>query len=585
MSKNVSRFIQVSDAVLLEYNIYNYDGGVIEDDDVETIQVSNTSRIVTLGTGEQLFINNDLVNCLALPIGNNNADYFNTLNKYDVTFEKFLDAYTKSTGKTIKSETSCISETIPYDVIRLHVSTGYMFDNAYGFFLKVYTKSSDEDQQNVQLLSYAYNKTFSKFTYNMNPIFFSNRMFDKYIEIKIPSVKYLSLNTNSPLGSMLKVNNGLNNINIVFNDLYDGNYTVYDLDSVNSGLYRNDQKVMVDCGEFTVDKRSATSIPVTATTDNFNIYISENTSGDYIEYYTTWKGTPLNSEIVSKFNTTIPLYNVSRTAFNNRYEAANMESNEMWCVMHTLNVYLNCGTNQYLLDNISNTQYFNANSNGTKFYYRPIPNRINELGISVTDIDSILIIYNAKLINLVDGTGTQILRTGSIAVKPDRYLINANNNLNASDIFNYTIYNKIVKTNQQIQNNAEVSKVKYTKVFYNNSNINLSGNTGSYTLALGNSPKNYKFTFTQDGINNTTDYLNFSNSYYKLYSRDVDGNDIYIDATYSDNMNPVLGELEFYIPISVIKKLKAVPTANRFMSIVAVNQDNTISTVYEFTYA
>ena len=79
--------------------------------------------------------------------------------------------------------------------------------------------------------------------------------------------------------------------------------------------------------------------------------------------------------------------------------------------------------------------------------------------------------------------------------------------------------------------------------------------------------------------------MNFTGSYYKLYSRDKDGRDIYIDATYSDNMNTIMGELEFYIPQTMITRLKAVPVENRFMDIVVVNQDNTISTLYEFTYS
>ena len=37
--------------------------------------------------------------------------------------------------------------------------------------------------------------------------------------------------------------------------------------------------------------------------------------------------------------------------------------------------------------------------------------------------------------------------------------------------------------------------------------------------------------------------------------------------------------------MSPVYAVKAVPVENRFMDIVVVNQDNTISTLYEFTYS
>jgi len=583
MAKNISRFIQISDAVLLEYCINkDYDGITL--DDTETIKISSNDKILKLLTNELLYVNNDYINNLAIPLSNKGIEYFNTSNKTPISYNDYAKAYKTISGIDILDNTaSCIIESIPYDTIKLHISTGYAFDKSYGFHIKVYVKSNNDVQENAVLLDYSYNKSFSKFNYSIEPIYFSNRVYDKYIELQIPSINYLSLNTTSTLGSILNIKNQLNNINICYNDLYEENYTEYDLDAINSTIYNSSDKLKINCGEFNIESKNATSIPLTAVSDNYGINISESTTGDYIEYYSTWKGEPLNSNIVSKFNTIIPLYNLSKTTFNKRYEESGLTSTDMWYVSHNVKVYLSCGDEQYLLDDITNTQFFKE-SNGTKFYYKPIPARINELGISVTDIDSIVFRYKASLINAVDGTGTQIMREGSLAVNPTKYIINTADKLSISDKFDYTIYNKIIKNNQILESNKETSKIKYTKVFYNSNNINLKDNTGTFILSLGNSPKNYKFVFTQTDSDNATQYVNFSNSYYKLYSRDINGADIYVDATYSENMNPILGELEFYIPISIIKKLKAVPNTSRFLSIVAINQDNTISSVYEFTY-
>ena len=78
--------------------------------------------------------------------------------------------------------------------------------------------------------------------------------------------------------------------------------------------------------------------------------------------------------------------------------------------------------------------------------------------------------------------------------------------------------------------------------------------------------------------------MDLSDSVYKLYTRSSKGEDIVIESTYSTNMNSVLGEVEFYISKSNILKLKGVSKENRFMSIVVVNTDNSIYSMFDFTY-
>jgi hypothetical protein len=79
--------------------------------------------------------------------------------------------------------------------------------------------------------------------------------------------------------------------------------------------------------------------------------------------------------------------------------------------------------------------------------------------------------------------------------------------------------------------------------------------------------------------------MDLSDGVYKLYSRDANGRDIVIEPTYSSNMNSALGEVEYNISINNIQKLKNVSEENRFMSIVVVNQDNTTSSMFDFTYS
>lgn len=578
MAKNISRFVQISDVVLLEYSL-NKEFDHINSDQTDLMNISQDSHIVTLPTNEKVFIDKNYDNNLALPVNKIGTEYFNVLDGTSSTFDNILDTYSKLYEELEYENTA--PESVPYDTVKLHIVNGYSFEGTYGFFLKIFTDSSVNN--GAVLLQYTYNKLVSKFTYNRKPIYFSNRVYDKYIEFKIPSIQYLSIHNNSAINSKLKIKEGLNNIKITYCDLFKNNYTVHSKTLINAfesmvyGSSIND----VDSGEFNVSEKYSTALPMVANTDKFNLYIAESTKGDYFEYYGTWNGSPLTPSIVNKFNTLIPLYTISKDSYENRYEASELENYQMWYVQHSIKAtVIDASGNNILLDDFNNIQYFDTNS-ATKFYYKPIIERLVEQGISSTG--NILVLdYECKLINNQDGM--QILRKGSLSTNLDKYYKACTSNLSLKDTYNYKIINKIYNTDQHLNINNDNVKVKYTKVFYNSNNINLTNVTGTYTMKLADSPKNYKFVFTQNDTEGNTKFFNFSNSYYKLYSKDKDGKDIYIDATYSDNMNTILGELEFHIPQTMINKLKNVPVNKRFMSIVVVNQDNTISTLYEFTY-
>ena len=79
--------------------------------------------------------------------------------------------------------------------------------------------------------------------------------------------------------------------------------------------------------------------------------------------------------------------------------------------------------------------------------------------------------------------------------------------------------------------------------------------------------------------------MDLSDGYYKLYGKDASNSDISIDATYSSNMNVLQGELEFKLTSTAIARLANVPEASRKLSVVVVNDDGSVSTLYAFGYA
>ena len=75
-----------------------------------------------------------------------------------------------------------------------------------------------------------------------------------------------------------------------------------------------------------------------------------------------------------------------------------------------------------------------------------------------------------------------------------------------------------------------------------------------------------------------------SNGYYKLMFKDEGMETNLIDPTFSTNMNLYIGELEFNFNMTILNKMAAVPEEDRKMSIVAYNEDGSVSSMFDFMY-
>lgn len=586
--KDISRFVQISDVCLLEYRINKEYDNAYSPDEEGMLRPGDGSKVFTLPDGSVLFADARYASNTALPTDKSGKEWCNPLDGTAPSLADFTDSYSSIFDPLASVDAP--SESVPADRIRIYVVNGYSFSNTYGFWIKAWLdrETTDRDgaaaRSEAVLLSWTYNRANARWKYVTRPLFFSNRVYDKYIELDFPSAQFLTHSNSSALAAALGVKEGAGALRLTYADLYQDVYTEHS-DVMTGGLAALTGKTAPKArtGEFGTGNAVSTSLPLAANTDRFNLYIGESPKGGYIEYYGTWDGKALTPAIVGRFNVTIPLYTPSKSAYDAARASSGLEEWQTWYVQHGLKVTLvNQDGENVVLDNIVNTQYFGDGS-PTRFYYRPIPSRLTESGIKLSDDWIMTVEYECSLVNVVDGS--KVTRSGSMSTDLSKYMSDTGSDLNFSDTFTYKIFNRINNVKQELTAAGNGPSVKYTKVFYDSTTVNLSGNTGLYTMALANSPKNYKFTFTQDDSDGATKYMNFTGSYYKLYSRDKDGRDIYIDATYSDNMNTIMGELEFYIPQTMITRLKAVPVESRFMDIVVVNQDNTISTLYEFTYS
>ena len=168
---------------------------------------------------------------------------------------------------------------ITYDTVRFHIQSGYNLDNIEGLLFQVYVREAQTGLISY-LTSNAILKGTDRFVFNPNPIFVTDRIYDRYIVVMVPSVK-------------------------VANNLYYSNpgnlYSIgYQYTTDNRG-FLFDTQIYVKCLEIaTVTKKNGITFFKTDQTYEINVRqediyndvtaeIRESTSGDYFEYFAAFR--------------------------------------------------------------------------------------------------------------------------------------------------------------------------------------------------------------------------------------------------------------------------------------------------------
>jgi len=546
---NISKFVALTEYCLLEYE-FNRDG--------TSTSLSGLSSTVgnRLGTkqyfeaGNAIGITNNVIEFNSLPITEKRDRWFTTNDKN--AFKNQFD-----------SSVSVSNTSYEYDTVKLHIISGYNFDDVAGFLIQV--RALDTSQNIVDLSNFTYRKqTYDSsivstpsdiIKFNPNAIYLANKFYDKYIEFKVPSVSALGLDSITSMGQALSVTPS--------SDVY------VNFSTVNS---------ISLSGEFLLNELISLQMPVKSNADNFNCFISEATEGDFIKFYATW-----NDQIIGQYMGEIESGRISLYMSNNPND--NYESfSELygtdapkWVINHEIYVWEHIDQTQLLTQKYTFTQ---DNNFSAPNYFRPV--------LKTADIDtSYSIQYVCRLTNRMDGT--QVIRKASFSsMDPQKYGLKFTR-LYVENLVPYKVFNRVEAEKANIQISSNVQQNKYIKVFFDTTNVGLNiDNTvftqGTGPLFLKKSDSVYKFKFQRHDIN-TGENLNLDLSgafnYALLFIKD-DGNSIEILPTYSTNMNTVLGELEFKVNLTDIRSLLS--QTNNEYSIIVKNPDGTYYTFYQGKY-
>ena len=626
-----TRYLQLSDTTMMEYvvNETTYDKAdsyihTVLADGHHAIFSTVEKEVVKIGTEYVKRDNADIITLnnilhMAVPADEKSSNLFYFINNdYSLVDEniytelnsdniiaKEYGKYCKlnTTGTSLSSDNSeekfeifNTSESLGFDVIKLYFVSGYDFSDIFAGLLRLSIPRNDG--KFLDLCNFIYTKgiVHKYIKFMTKPIIFGNFIYDKYIEIAVPSIKnfYKVSYNDKTLGDILLGDNGNNayepNVRILFSYIDEDDKKISDINVYDRNILLETYK-NVKCIFSKTNSISGIIPTQNLTSDNLGVYIAESPDYPYLEFYGTWKGEPLTNDIVNKFNISIKLYDRAYVRKEATYEVSKdyeVGSNlNQWVVIHEITSELiDTNLNIVKTETYSMSQIFLPTDTDTpRFYYRPI--LFDDQSLSLEGL-TLHIKYLMRFINVEDGI--QFLKQGSLSLTDlNKYNIRlAKLNFNTTP---YKVFNKIVENKQTLAltNTSNKLKSKYVKVFYDSTQITLDVNgeaygNNTYTLVLSRSPKNYKFTFKQRDFNNNLKYFDLSDAYYKLYVKESNGNEIVVEPTYSNNMNIGLGELEFNLNTSIINKLKEVSPADRKMSIVCYNTDGTLTSMYDMNF-
>lgn len=557
MGQNISKYIQINDALLLEYEFNKAETttsltGVSSY--VGTNTTLNTKQYWNSISGEG--VTNDSWRLQSVPTEPTRSTWF-----VNSSSEFTFNAWFIDTSIATIPQTSYV-----FDTIKVHIISGYNFEDVAGFLLQVRAQVDPSAGSLIDLANFTWIKQdevspSAVIKFDSNTLHLGNRFYDKYVLLKVPSIQYSGGNG---VSQTLAKSLGIKNLS----DVYLTYSTISDINVEN----------------YIISEATNVQLPVTSVADNFNAFITQSSAGDFIEYYATWNNVIIGEYMGDIESGQIALYTSNNP--NDNYQEFVSEygyGTNKWVLMHEINVYEQIagagGGSSLLTQKYEFTQADNFN---TPNYFRPV--LIN------SDIDSsYTIVYTCRLMNRMDGT--QIIRQASFASsdpkKYGRYLTR----LNVENYIPYKVFNRIAADSGVTLTGSSQLKTKFSKIYVDTTNVVLNANneifpqgTGPLFLKNGDGVYNFKFEkfTTTDGV---TQQLNVDLSgvfnYALLFVLD-DGSKISVPPTYSTNMNATLGNLEFRLTNAQTEQL--LKQAKNNYSISIINPDGTSYTYYQGLY-
>lgn len=488
------------------------------------------------------------------------------------------------------TQTTLTGNAVVMDTVRFHFISGFDFDTFSALILSIQNRENSDINNIFANILLSPETIADLIIFNPKPLFLSNALYDRYIDIQVPSIKTINedwLTSATPAttfaAKITKDSEGIAR-GFVYNEPI--TLSIIECDAKTT-LYTN---TSTSYDQYRAANVYTATVSQTNEFDNVGVSISESTAGDYIEFFLTYNsGFP--EELISTLNRRNPA--------------------DDWIIIHQLSVFEQVGS-AFL--NTSRLVFFQEDSYDEPNIVRPILKNANE-AISMS-ID-----YIARLTNRRNGE--QIIREGSFSlISPKKYGKELINIPLLEKPQSQKIYNKIIKNNFEAtklfieptpigvpqtvtpeslnSGVTEVVRTEYVPVFFNNSNISIS-NTSSLITTQNTAdevifgPGKWRFIispfdnilkikiFTETSLANVSNQLvpldlNITSAKYRLVF-DLDSGKLAIDNVNDSALeNLSTGQLTFNISKKDSEAILA--STKRSVYIISVAQDGRETLIY-----
>jgi hypothetical protein len=431
-------------------------------------------------TDDFIFLENNVIG--GHQIFNKDSSYLTTKNIQDISvvaLENNQYAYLDSEKipNYLQYNTDLISNTLSgynvvMDKVRFHFVSGFDFDTFKAVILSITNKENNGVVNTFANILLAPETISELITFNPKPLFLSNSLYDRYIDILVPSIKNINEDfvtaPNPALTFAAAITPDLPSSPVGF--IYNNPITITLLECGKKNTIYTNTSTSYDSYE--ASNSYAATLSQSNEFDNVGAYVNESTVGDYLEFYLTFNsGFP--GELLSMLNRRNPA--------------------DDWIIVHQLSVFEQVGS---AFINTSRLIFFQEDSYDEPNVFRPVLKNANE-AISMS-ID-----YIARLTNRRNGE--QIIREGSFSlISPKKYGKELTNIPLLDKPQSQKIYNKIVKnsfeatklfieppavgrprvitqrdiisapTITEVPIITEVVRTEYIPIFFTNNNISIS---------------------------------------------------------------------------------------------------------------
>ena len=445
-----SRFVNLSSYCVVEYQAEDLGSSTYYNDTFILVENAVTGTHQIFNDDSSLHTTKNIQDLSVIPIGNNTFAYLDS-----EKVPNYLDYNTDLTTTTLPNTYNVVM-----DKVRFHFVSGFDFDNFKALVLSVSNTENDGTTNIFANILLAPETIADLISFNAKPLFLSNALYDRYIDIMVPSIKNINEDYET---SLVPANtfvaaitpNTLSSTGFIYNN------------PINITISECNKKKVINTNSLTNYDSYEASEVFTATVsqsnefDNVGAYIDEATDGDFLEFYLTFNsGFP--EELISILNRRNP--------------------SDDWIIIHQLSIFEQVGS---AFINTSRLVFFQEDKFDEPNVFRPVLKNAGE-AISMS-VD-----YLVRLTNRLNGD--QIIREGSFSlISPKKYGKKLLNIQLMDKPQSQKVYNKLIKNNYDATQLfiepemasrmvtatntptiTEVIRTEYIPIFFNNNNISIS---------------------------------------------------------------------------------------------------------------